>query len=170
MFVDGKGKKIADFKKLIKRINADIEKFDAREIIVGCDSQIISYYAHFVIAIVVRNIGHGATFYLQTFRIKNKDKRFTLAVKLQKEVQVILDVINKLEANNLKDYIKIIPHVDIGEDGESRKYIKELVGWIRGVGYDPVIKPNCYAANGICNKYSKKFQRKYEKIKKHQKD
>ena len=163
MFYDGRGRKIHSFKTLVTKLNNTLHRYNVNEVVVGCDSQIISYYAHFVIAIVVRDPGHGGTFFIQTFRITNENKKFTLVIKLQKEVQVILDVIDKLKKYGLKESVIIIPHVDIGYNGDSRKYVKSLVGWIKGVGYDPIIKPDCYVANGLCNKFSKKFQRRYKK-------
>ena len=160
MFYSGRGRKIYSFKKLVKLINNQLLTHDLNEVIVGCDSQIISYYAHFVIAIVVRDPGHGAIFFLQTFKIKNENKKFTLIIKLQKEVQVILDVIEKLEKYGLRKTVDVVPHIDIGHEGDSRKYIKQLVGWVKAMGYEPVIKPDCYAANGLCDKFSKKFIRR----------
>ena len=60
-----------------------------------------------------------------------------------------------MDIQNKSSNIHLQIHMDIGENGPTKKYIQELEGWVRAVGYDYEIKPNSYAASTIADKYSK---------------
>jgi predicted RNase H-related nuclease YkuK (DUF458 family) len=45
-------------------------------------------------------------------------------------------------------------HVDIGKNGETRDLINEVVGMIRGSGYEVKIKPDSYAASKVADRYT----------------
>ncbi|KFZ25979.1 MAG: hypothetical protein KQ78_01935 [Candidatus Izimaplasma bacterium HR2] len=49
----------------------------------------------------------------------------------------------------------LVPHVDIGRNGETKKFIKEVYNMFRAMGVDVKIKPDSYAASGYADKYSK---------------
>ena len=44
-------------------------------------------------------------------------------------------------------------HADVGENGGTREMIKEVVGLIRGNGFEPKIKPDSFVASGVADKY-----------------
>ena len=44
-------------------------------------------------------------------------------------------------------------HVDIGSNGPTRAMIREIVGMVRGSGFDIKIKPEAFAASNIADKY-----------------
>lgn len=45
-------------------------------------------------------------------------------------------------------------HADIGENGQTRDMIKEVVGLIRGNGFEPQIKPRSYVATSVADRYT----------------
>ena len=45
-------------------------------------------------------------------------------------------------------------HADIGENGQTRDMIKEVVGLIRGNGFEPKIKPEAYVASCVADRYA----------------
>jgi predicted RNase H-related nuclease YkuK (DUF458 family) len=45
-------------------------------------------------------------------------------------------------------------HADIGEQGQTRDMIKEIVGLIKGNGFEPKIKPESFVASTIADRYS----------------
>ena len=45
-------------------------------------------------------------------------------------------------------------HADVGEQGETKDMIKEVVGLIRGNGFEPKIKPEAYIASVVADRYS----------------
>ena len=44
-------------------------------------------------------------------------------------------------------------HADVGHNGDTREMIKEVVGLIRGNGFEPKIKPESFVASGVADKY-----------------
>lgn len=45
-------------------------------------------------------------------------------------------------------------HADIGENGLTKDMIKEITSLIKGNGFEPVIKPNAFAASVVADRYS----------------
>ena len=45
-------------------------------------------------------------------------------------------------------------HADIGENGGTKDMIKEVVGLIRGNGFEPRIKPEAYVASSVADRYT----------------
>ena len=61
--------------------------------------------------------------------------------------------INFFRVNGISRY-NIQIHVDIGHNGETRDMITEVVGMIRGSGYDVKIKPDSYGASKVADRYT----------------
>ena len=53
---------------------------------------------------------------------------------------------------------KLEAHIDVGTKGETRKLIREMVGYFEGIGIDAKIKPDSFVASSYANRYSKKFR------------
>lgn len=130
-------------------------------IAIGTDSQ--SYdEAKVVVAITVHRLHSGGIFFIKSMRHKTFGKN-QLHEKLYTETQLSLDTTELLleeffdidfditEMENI--HLKI--HIDVGKNGPTKEYIRELEGWIRAMGYDTEIKPDSYAASYIADKYSK---------------
>ena len=49
-------------------------------------------------------------------------------------------------------YHNVQIHVDIGERGPTKDLIKEICGFVRGVGFTVCIKPSSYAASAVADK------------------
>jgi len=58
------------------------------------------------------------------------------------------------EVGLFKNYQFRYIHADIGEKGATQDMIKEIVGLIRGNGFEPKIKPEAFAASIIADRYS----------------
>ena len=61
--------------------------------------------------------------------------------------------INFFKVNGISRY-NIQIHVDIGHNGETRDMITEVVGMVRGSGYDVKIKPDSYGASKVADRYT----------------
>jgi predicted RNase H-related nuclease YkuK (DUF458 family) len=129
---------------------------------IGTDSQTASE-TKVVLSITLHRLYNGGIFFLHT-KYHQAYKRNQLHQKLYEETQASLDaaeiLIEKLKDRGLDiqeetSHIHLSIHMDIGEHGPTSKYIQELEGWVRAVGYDYEIKPNSYAASTIADKYSK---------------
>ncbi len=47
-------------------------------------------------------------------------------------------------------------HLDIGTSGPTRELISEMVAIAKSTGFEPIIKPESYAASCYANRYTKK--------------
>ncbi len=126
-------------------------------LIVGTDSNGCKN-ADFVTAIIVCRIGHGGRYF---WKKTNGDRIYhTLRDRIHHEVTLSLktaqDILNQLESvvkNDQLNYDFQI-HIDVGQKGPTREMIKEVVGMVRGNGFDAKIKPESYAASNIADKYT----------------
>ena len=131
------------------------------DIIVGCDSS-SSEEPHFPVAVVILRKGEGGRFFLKKVTYKNKKfygwhQRILEEVLLSIELALILreNLNQKLkEIKEPLDYQFRYIHADVGENGVTREMIKEVMGLIRGNGFEPKIKPESFAASVIADRYT----------------
>lgn len=147
-------------RELINYISEKPEKF--YDIIIGCDSS-SSEEPHFPLAVVVLRAGEGGRFFLK--KIAYKDRKFyTWKTRILEEVflscQLALYLrenfekeIKRLKINTFRYQLRYI-HADVGENGQTKTMIKEVVGLIRGNGFEPKIKPESFAASSVADRYS----------------
>ena len=131
------------------------------EIIVGCDSS-SSEEPSFPIAIVILRKGAGGKFFLKKFKYHNR-KFYNLHQRILEEVWLscrlalkLRDVINERVAkmpNSLNYEFEYI-HADVGVNGATRDMIKEVVGLIKGNGFEAKIKPEAYVASIVADRFS----------------
>ncbi|KYP81495.1 ribonuclease H-like YkuK family protein [Ferroacidibacillus organovorans] len=125
-------------------------------LIVGSDSQ--PHGAHrdtlFVTAIVIHRVGRGARFY---FCKRGYKKPLAFRQRIFSEAAMALEVVQALEAQleTLGTSMPIEIHLDVGEDGETKALIKDLVGWVTQSGYEAKIKPNSFGASKVADRFTK---------------
>jgi len=140
-------------KEIIKFINADPKR--CYKVIIGSDSEkAADLTADFVTAIVVHRIGNGGRYFWR--RIEEKKKYFTLRQRMTDEVLLSLDVAQQLmEATKKFDvpHFDFEIHVDVGENGETKVMIQELVGMIRANNFEAKTKPESYAASKVADRH-----------------
>ena len=69
-----------------------------------------------------------------------------LALSLREE----LEKQNKLGLKYQFEYI----HADVGERGKTKEMVKEVMGLIKGTGFEPKIKPYSFAATVVADRYT----------------
>ena len=133
------------------------------EFTVGTDSQAFSDHTRIVEVIAVRRVGRGGIFFFY--------KDFVPLIKDLRE-KIITETYRSLEnANGLLDDVELIlleknidinklnirfqVHCDIGEEGKTKMFIQEIVGWVQSYHFDCLIKPNSYTASGIADRLTK---------------
>jgi len=128
------------------------------DIVVGCDSS-SGKEPHFPVVLVVLRKGEGGRFFLK--RVSYKDRKFynwkeriLQEVTLSCELALFLREKIEKEVGLFKNYQFRYIHADIGEKGATQDMIKEIVGLIRGNGFEPKIKPEAFAASIIADRYS----------------
>lgn len=124
-------------------------------IIIGTDSlRLPNNRADFVSAIVVHRVGNGGRYY---WRRDDFGLFHTLRDRIIQEVLASIDVAKELlevlkARKNLPAWNFEI-HADIGENGETKKLIQEVVGMIRANNFEVRTKPESYAASKVADRY-----------------
>jgi len=135
------------------------EKF--YDIIVGCDSS-SGEEPHFPLAMVILRKGEGGRFFLKRVSYKNR-KFYNWKARILEEVMLSCESALFLR-ENFEKKIKSFPnnfnyqfryiHADVGENGATKDMIKEVVGLIRGNGFEPQIKPESFVASTVADRFS----------------
>ena len=144
-------------KEIVFYISEKPEKF--YDIVVCCDSS-SGEEPNFPLAIVVLRRGHGGRFFLKRVHYQNR-KFYNLKQRILEEVflscQLALTLKEKLNeklrGKNYHYQLRYI-HADIGENGATKDMIKEVIGLIKGNGFEPKIKPESFAATVVADRYS----------------
>ncbi len=133
-------------------INADPNR--EYKIIVGTDSERKQDgKADFVTAIVVHRVGNGGRYF---WRHTGGENIHSLRDRMWQEVLLSLDVskdlVQLLKAAGLEKCDFEI-HVDVGENGETRSMIQELVGAVRAHNFEARTKPESFAASKVADRH-----------------
>mgnify|MGYP000216676834 CR=1 FL=1 len=138
--------------EIIRFIKEDINK--NYHLIIGSDSE-GSKKIVLVNAIVIHRIGKGGRYFWRKIYKENVN---TLREKIYEEVNLsistALDLLKLLENHKetlTKANVEI--HVDIGENGETKSLIKEIVGMVHGYGLNVKTKPEAYGATIVADRY-----------------
>jgi len=146
-----------DLEKLKNIITAFMaaDKKAKYEIIVGTDSQKVEKNKYdFVSALIIHRIGSGGIYFWNRII---QDKKISLKERIYQEATMSLitaeNFVSFFKTNGISRY-DIQIHVDIGHNGETRDMINEVVGMIRGSGYDVKIKPYSFGASKVADRYT----------------
>ena len=134
---------------------------------VGTDSQVKGRYTCFATGIHIHRVGQGA-WCCVTKRIENK-RYMNLIEKISKETSITYEMaymLNEQLIDPLCDFAikyknfdcKLEAHIDVGTKGETRKLIREMVGYFEGMGIDAKIKPDSFVASSYANRHSKNIK------------
>lgn len=107
----------------------------------------------FVTAIVVHRVGNGGRYFWRRLEF---GKLYTLRDRIIKEVIISLEVARELleELRKAKDAsFDFEIHADIGENGQTKAMIQEVVGMIRAYNFTPQTKPGSYAASSVADRH-----------------
>ncbi|XOB42529.1 MAG: ribonuclease H-like YkuK family protein [Candidatus Nealsonbacteria bacterium] len=131
------------------------------DIIVGCDSS-SQENPQFPVAIVVLRVGEGGRIFLKKINYNNR-RFYSLKERILEEVLISCELSLELrEALNQRiqginknyNYQFRYIHADIGENGDTKNMIKEVVGLIKGNGFEAKIKPEAYVASTVADRYT----------------
>lgn len=124
------------------------------KITIGTDSErLVGGRADFVTAIVVHRVGNGGRYFWRRLELQ---KLHTLRDRIIKEVLVSLDaaklLLKELEGVSAPDFDFEI-HVDIGENGQTKAMMQEVLGMIRANNFQAKTKPDSYAASKVADRH-----------------
>lgn len=147
-----------DFPDVFKDIAAYTGKFpeDKYKLIIGTDSRSFqNYEVIFVTAIIVHRVGKGGRFYFHKQKTRYMESlRQRIYYETFLSLEVATRLTEKLSQNGYSD-MNIEIHLDVGEKGDTREIIKEVVGMVIGSGYDARIKPDSYGATTVADRFTK---------------
>jgi len=114
-------------------------------------------YVQVVTAIVVHRIGFGGKYFWYKGK---KNIVYSLREKIYSETMQSLDIARdfvpmlKVALDDTSALYSLEIHVDVGEIGETREMIKEVVGMVTGHGFVAKTKPESYAATYVADKHT----------------
>lgn len=133
--------------------NKSDEKY---KLIIGSDSHAyLNEKVVFVTAIIIHRVGKGGRYYFHKQKHRFMESmRQRIFYETSLSLEVASRMTEKLAENGYAD-LNIEIHLDVGEKGETREIIREVVGMVIGSGYDARIKPDSYGATKVADKYTK---------------
>jgi predicted RNase H-related nuclease YkuK (DUF458 family) len=123
-------------------------------LIIGTDS-LLADDTTFVTAIIVHRVGHGGRYYYRKFRNR---KITSLRQRILFETSLSLEAAHQITTELGRNGYSKLPveiHLDVGNNGETKRVVREVVGMVSGSGYAAVIKPDAYGATKVADKHSK---------------
>ncbi|GAB4540380.1 MAG: ribonuclease H-like YkuK family protein [Thermodesulfovibrionia bacterium] len=140
------------FKKIIDYIRQEPKQ--RYNLIIGSDS-VVSKETLFVSAIVIHRVGHGGRYFYRKSRHK---KMGSLRQRILFETSLSLEIASRLTERLSKNGLSHLPveiHLDVGNNGDTKEIIKEVIGMVTGSGYIAVAKPDAYGASSVADRHSK---------------
>ena len=125
-------------------------------VIIGTDSEGYGSVTY-ATAVVVHRVGKGARAFICKNKIQTPYR--VLREKIYNESMLSLTLAQELSPYLAKmfgeDFIEsnFVIHSDIGNNGDTREMIKEIVGMVRGYGFQVEIKPESYAASSVADRF-----------------
>lgn len=123
-------------------------------IIVGSDSH-NKEEATFVTAVIIHRMGKGGRYY---YTKKTDRKMISLRQRMFYEASLSLGVAGRLAeklAHNQPALTGLEIHLDVGERGDTKEMVREIVGMVMGSGFDAKIKPDSFGASKVADKHTK---------------
>lgn len=123
------------------------------KITIGSDSERKENSVDFVTAVIVHRVGNGGRYF---WRRMEQPKSPSLRHRIIQEVMYSLEAAQQTLAA-LKDFNAPVfdfeVHVDVGENGETKSMINEVVGMVRAYNFEARTKPESYAASKVADRH-----------------
>jgi len=142
----------AVFADIVSFINQDSQA--DYQLIIGTDSCSRDDVC-FVTAVIVHRKGKGARYY---YLKRRQEKLASLRQRIFYEAALSLTVASQVAERMAHDglaNLNVEIHLDVGQQGETREFIREVVGMVAGSGFDAKIKPDSFGASKVADKHTK---------------
>lgn len=110
----------------------------------------------FVTALVIHRIGKGGRYFWQENKVSGiatlRDKIYAETLLSVTFAQKFIPTLKMALTNGEKYELEI--HLDVGEKGETRDMIKEVIGIVVGSGFIAKTKPDSYGASIVADKHT----------------
>ncbi|MBI3954910.1 ribonuclease H-like YkuK family protein [Candidatus Gottesmanbacteria bacterium] len=125
------------------------------KLVIGTDSQPKNGQGtDFISAIVIHRVGFGGIYF---WRRKVDPRKNVLKTRIYEEASLSLILAQEFLSEFKNDGIskfEVEIHVDIGSFGETRNMITEIVGMVRGSGFNVKTKPESYGASKVADRHT----------------
>ncbi|MEX2008249.1 MAG: ribonuclease H-like YkuK family protein [Candidatus Spechtbacterales bacterium] len=132
------------------------ERQRSYKIIIGSDSEGYGE-VNYATAVVVHRVGAGGRAFIcknQVFTAKS------LRQKIYNETALSLtlahNVVPRLTEFLGDEFVRdnLIIHIDVGQNGETKDMIREVVGMVKGSGFQVATKPDSFAASSVADRFT----------------
>lgn len=110
-----------------------------------------------VTAILIHRKGFGGKYFWRRQYIKNihslREKIYSETITSLTFASIFVPLFKK-HLNGHSPIYDLEIHVDVGEHGDTREMIKEVVGMVTGNGFVAKTKPDAYAASYVADKHT----------------
>ena len=110
-----------------------------------------------VTAILIHRKGFGGQYFWRRQTVKNihslREKIYSETIASLNFASIFVPLF-KEHLNGKAPNYNLEIHVDVGEHGDTRNMIKEVVGMVTGYGYVAKTKPDAYAASYVADKHT----------------
>ena len=131
----------------------EMDQDQVYDLVVGSDSQYHGSNTVFVTAVIIHRVGSGARFFYTRRKI-NHD--IDLCSRILEETHDSIKVMKEIETTDVLYLVNNVAiHVDAGENGNSRKILKECIAFVHGFGYECQVKPNSCVASHVADRFTK---------------
>lgn len=141
--------------EIINYINLEPSRF--YRIVVGSDTKAVSE-TKIITAVAVIKVGNGGRYfvshspYQEFFSLKERIYREAVAsATLAQEIR------SRLKEKLGEEFFwnnNIAVHIDVGQNGPTQGLIDGLRGMVRGFGFEPIIKPEAFAAFVLADRHT----------------
>jgi hypothetical protein len=124
------------------------------KVMIGTDSDGSSgEIIDFITAVVIHRVGNGGRYF---WRKINLNRFHTLRDRIIQEVLFSLDVAKEVlaalkESDGPQFDFEI--HIDVGEKGETKMVMQEVLGMVRAYNFEARTKPESYAASKVADRH-----------------
>ena len=158
---------VLDIYQIIKKIKEFLEEDPNSEysLVIGSDSHEKidpsskngGRQINLVTAILIHRKGFGGKYFWRKKHLKNihslREKIYAETITSLTFASIFVPLFKKHLNGHAPNYNLEI-HVDVGEHGDTRNMIKEVVGMITGNGFVAKTKPEAYAASYVADKHT----------------
>ncbi|MFQ5465293.1 MAG: ribonuclease H-like YkuK family protein [Thermodesulfobacteriota bacterium] len=123
-------------------------------VIIGTDS-FLADETVFVAAIIIHRVGHGGRYFYKKHR---RRKMTSMRQRIFYEATMSIELAGAVRAGLDRSGLSALPveiHLDVGDKGETKEIIKQVVGMVMGSGYAAVTKPASYGASKVADRHSR---------------
>lgn len=146
-----------DWEKMMSKLLSYIQAEPGLEyeLIIGSDSMVgNNNSAEFVSAIVIHRKSKGGIYFWSK---RTQTQIHTLRQRIFQEALLSLrlaeQLIEALKSREISVFSLTI-HVDVGPNGETKQMMHEIVGMIRGNGFEVKTKPESYGASSVADRHT----------------